>query len=43
MLHRSTTWFWQRRQDGTLTGQKRSGSWWYKLTDLEKFIENGKS
>jgi hypothetical protein len=43
ILSRGTTWFWNKRKSGELPGKKAAGRWYYKSTDLNKYIENGKS
>lgn len=42
LLSRATTWFWNKRQSGELTGCKAGNQWYYKRSDILKFIENGK-
>lgn len=42
MLSKGTTWFWNKRQSGELTGRKAGNNWYYKRSDIFKFIENGK-
>jgi hypothetical protein len=43
LLGRGTTWFWNKRKTGELSGKKAAGRWYYKSIDLKKFIENGRS
>lgn len=43
LLNRKTTWFWQKRKTGELIGKKAGNQWFYKMTDIQSFIENGKS
>jgi hypothetical protein len=43
LLDKGATWFWNKRQSGELTGKKAGNSWYYKQSDILKFIENGKS
>lgn len=41
ILSKATTWFWNKRQSGELTGRKAGNKWYYKRNDILKFIENG--
>ena len=41
ILSKATTWFWNKRQSGELTGRKAGNKWYYKRSDSQKFIENG--
>ena len=41
LLNKGPTWFWNKRQSGDLTGKKAGNSWYYKQSDILKFIENG--
>lgn len=43
MIGRGTTWFWNKRKSGELPGKKAAGRWYYKVTDIIKYIENGRS
>ncbi|MGD9992897.1 MAG: hypothetical protein AB7S69_06330 [Salinivirgaceae bacterium] len=43
LLNRKTTWFWQKRKTGELIGKKAGNQWFYKMADIQGFIENGKS
>jgi hypothetical protein len=42
LLRRKKTWLWSKRRTGELPAKKAAGRWYYKLTDLQKFIENGR-
>ena len=42
ILSKGTTWFWNKRQSGELTGRKAGNNWYYKRSDILMFIENGK-
>ena len=42
ILSKETTWFWNKRKAGELTGKKAGNKWYYKRSDILKFIENGK-
>jgi hypothetical protein len=42
LLLKQTTWFWNKRRSGELTGRKAGNQWYYKTSDIQKFIENGK-
>lgn len=39
LLGRKTTWFYNKRISGELTGKKRGGKWWYAKSEILKFIE----
>jgi hypothetical protein len=39
MLGRKTTWFYNMRKSGELTGRKRGNKWWYAISEILKFIE----
>ncbi len=39
ILGRKTTWFYNKRISGELTGKKRGGKWWYAKSEILKFIE----
>lgn len=41
MLNRKTTWFWQKRKSGQLTGKKAGNQWFYHKKDIISFIEQG--
>ncbi|HNQ67953.1 MAG TPA: hypothetical protein PKN32_06225 [Bacteroidales bacterium] len=43
LLGKGTTWFWNKRQTGELKGKKAGNTWYYKKSQITKFIENGKS
>jgi hypothetical protein len=43
ILGKSTTWFWNKRKSRELRGKKSGNVWYYKIRDLQKFIENGVS
>jgi hypothetical protein len=43
VLKRGKTWFWNKRKSRELPGKNAAGRWYYKVSDLNKFIENGKS
>ena len=43
LLNRKTTWFWQKRKTEELTGKKAGNQWFYKMIDIQRFIENGTS
>jgi hypothetical protein len=42
LLDKGTTWFWNKRQSGELSGKKAGNQWYYKKGDILNFIENGK-
>jgi hypothetical protein len=42
ILRRQKTWFWNKRKTGELPGKKAAGRWYYKVVDINKFIENGR-
>jgi hypothetical protein len=42
LLGKGTTWFWNKRQSGELTGRKAGNKWYYKRSEILSFIENGK-
>ncbi|MBI9068489.1 MAG: helix-turn-helix domain-containing protein [Salinivirgaceae bacterium] len=41
LINRKTTWFWQKRKSGELTGKKAGNQWFYKREDIIRFIERG--
>lgn len=41
LLSKGTTWFWNKRQSGELVGRKAGNQWYYKKSEILKFIENG--
>ena len=43
ILRRGKTWFWNKRKSEELPGKKAAGRWYYKVADINKFIENGRS
>ena len=43
LLSRGTTWFWEKRKSGELKAKKAGNKWYYKRSDILKFIENGRS
>ena len=43
ILRRGKTWFWNKRKSEGLPGKKAAGRWYYKVADINKFIENGRS
>lgn len=43
ILKRGKTWFWNKRKTGELPGKKAAGRWYYKVTDIYKYIEDGGS
>ena len=44
ILSKGTTWFWNKRKSGELTGRKAGNQWYYRKSDnIQRFIENGKS
>jgi hypothetical protein len=40
LLGRKTTWFYNKRKSGELEGKKRGNKWWYRLGDIQDFINN---
>jgi hypothetical protein len=40
LLHRGTTWFWERRKAGELPYTKLGGQVYYKTSDLVKYLED---
>ncbi|MBT3301983.1 MAG: helix-turn-helix domain-containing protein [Bacteroidetes bacterium] len=40
LLGRKTTWFYNKRKSGELDGRKRGNKWWYRLSDIQAFIES---
>jgi len=42
-LNKGTTWFWNKRKSGELSGRKTGNNWYYKKSDILKLIENGKT
>ena len=42
LLGRGKTWFWDKRKSGKLPGKKAAGRWYYRLMDIQKYIEDGK-
>jgi len=43
LLGKGTTWFWEQRTKGTLKHSKVGATNYYKIEDLEKFIEDNYS
>ncbi|KPK82814.1 MAG: hypothetical protein AMS27_13925 [Bacteroides sp. SM23_62_1] len=43
LLGRGKTWFFNRRKSGELPGKKAAGRWYYKIADIQKYIENGRT
>ena len=43
ILRRGKTWFWNKRKSRELPGKKAAGRWYYKLMDIDKLIDNGRS
>jgi hypothetical protein len=43
ILKRGKTWFWNKRKTGELPGKKAAGRWYYKVTSIYKFIEDGRT
>jgi hypothetical protein len=41
LLSKGTTWFWNKRKSGELTGRKAGNQWYYRKSDIQCFIENG--
>ena len=41
LLSKGTTWFWNKRKSGELTGRKAGNQWYYRKSDIQYFIENG--
>ena len=41
LLSKGTTWFWNKRKSGELTGRKAGNQWYYRKSDIQRFIENG--
>jgi hypothetical protein len=41
LLNRKTTWFWQKRKSGELSGKKAGNQWFYRKEDIISFIDNG--
>ena len=41
ILSKGTTWFWNKRKSGELTGRKAGNQWYYRKSDIQRFIENG--
>ena len=41
LLDRGKTWFWDHRKSGELPGKKAGGRWYYMMTDIKNYIENG--
>ena len=39
LLSKATTWFWNKRKSGELTGRKAGNQWYYKESDILNFIE----
>jgi len=39
LLSKGTTWFWNKRQSGELTGRKAGNQWYYRKSDILNFIE----
>ena len=42
LLGRGKTWFWDKRKSGELPGKKAAGRWYYRLKDIQKYIEDGR-
>ena len=40
LLDRGKTWFWNKRKSGELLGKKAAGRWYYKKTDITKYIND---
>ena len=43
LLGRGKTWFWNKRKSGELPAKKAAGRWYYRLKDIQKYIEDGRS
>lgn len=43
ILGKGTTWFWNKRKSQELNGKKSGNVWYYKVREIQKFIENGQS
>jgi hypothetical protein len=43
ILNKRTTWFWNMRKSGRLPAKKAGNTWYYLKSDINKFIENGRS
>ncbi|NVO11643.1 MAG: hypothetical protein HXX16_16900 [Bacteroidales bacterium] len=41
VLSKQSTWFWNKRKSGELVGRKAGNQWYYRVSDIQKFIENG--
>lgn len=41
LLGKGTTWFWNKRKSGELSGRKAGNQWYYKRSEILNFIENG--
>jgi len=41
VLSKQSTWFWNKRKSGELVGRKAGNQWYYRISDIQKFIENG--
>ncbi len=41
LLSKGTTWFWNKRQSSELVGRKAGNQWYYRKSEILKFIENG--
>jgi hypothetical protein len=41
ILSKGTTWFWNKRKSGELTGRKAGNQWYYSKSQIQRFIENG--
>lgn len=42
LLSKGTTWFWNKRQSGELTGRKAGNQWYYSKKEILNLIEKGK-
>jgi len=38
LLGKGTTWFWNKRKSGELTGRKAGNKWYYKREEIINFI-----
>ncbi len=41
LLNRKTTWFWQKRKSGELSGKKAGNQWFYLKEEIIRFIDSG--
>jgi hypothetical protein len=43
VLKRGKTWFWNKRKTGELQGKKAGGRWYFKISNIYKFIDDGRT